>query len=158
MQLLISLGLILSIVGGTSGSPSDNGTIKVATTSKAGIILYIVALAAMIVFLFHSSGYKNSIPKQERRLPVAVALAIPFILVRLVYSALAVFLNDHLFSVVGGSVVVRVCMASIEEFIVVVIYLLLGFSLEKLEISEQGELATRAWKERRSNSRREARR
>lgn len=104
----------------------------------------------MVFFLFHSSSYRHLVPKQERRIPVAVALAIPFITVRLAYSVLAVFLHDHLFSVVGGSVAVRVGMATVEEFIVVIDYLVLGFSLKKLEIGEQGELATRQWKERRN--------
>jgi hypothetical protein len=150
VQLLITLGLILSIAGGSSGSSSGTNQITVSTTTQVGIILYIVAFAGLTYFLLLSSSYRSSVPIQERRSPVAVALAWPLILVRLVYSALAVFLHDSNFSVIGGSIVLRVCMATLEEFIVVLDYLILGFSLRKLEPEQQGELANRAWKDRRA--------
>lgn len=146
LQLLISIGLILSIAGGTSGSPSSNGTVKPSTTSQVGIILYIVAFVGLLFVLFRSSGYRKSIPKQERRIPIAVGLAIPFIAVRLAYSALAVFLHDKTFSLIGGSVAVHAAMAIIEEFVVVIDYLILGFSLQKLEVG--GEISGRQWKDR----------
>lgn len=79
-----------------------------------------------------------------------MAIAWPFIAVRLVYSILATFLNDDTFSVVGGNVAVRVGMAVVEEFVVVIDYLILGYSLQKLEPEQQGELAHRQWKARRN--------
>lgn len=152
VQLLITLGLILSIVGGTSGSTSD-GKVTVSTEAKAGVILYIVAFAGITFILVVSSGYRTAVPIQERRSPAAVTVTWPFILVRLVYSVLATFLNDNTFSVVGGSVGVRVGMAVVEEWVVVIAYLALGFSLQKLQPEEQGELASRQWKERRQGRR-----
>lgn len=92
-------------------------------------------------------------PLQERHSPIAVAIAWPFILVRLIYSALAVFVNNDTFSVVGGKVSVRAAMAVIEEFLVVFDYLILGLMLHKLQPEEQGELANRAWKDRRGKRR-----
>jgi hypothetical protein len=148
VQLLITLGLILSIAGGSSGSASGNGQVTVSTTAQVGIILYIVAFAGLTYFLLVSSSYRSSVPHQERRSPVAVAIAWPLILVRLVYSALAVFLHDSNFSVVGGKITLHVCLAVLEEFLVVIDYLILGFSLRKLEPEQQGELANRVWKDR----------
>ncbi|KAM6482572.1 hypothetical protein HDV62DRAFT_397351 [Trichoderma sp. SZMC 28011] len=153
VQLLITLGLILSIAGGTSGSTNSNGTVTVAGTSKAGIILYIVGFAGITYFFLLSSSYRSGVPRQERHSPIAVAIAWPFILIRLIYSALAVFVNNDIFSVVGGKVSVRAAMAVIEEFLVVFDYLILGFMLHKLQPEEQGELANRAWKDRRGKKR-----
>ncbi|KAH7129092.1 hypothetical protein EDB81DRAFT_661947 [Dactylonectria macrodidyma] len=156
IQLLITVGLILSIVGGTSASPSPSGSFTIQTTSKIGIVLYIVAFVAMTLVLLISSGSRSSVPTQERRVPVIVAIAWPFILARLVYSAICVFLPSHTFSIIDGSVPVFVCMAVLEEFVVVALYLLLGFNLKKLEPSEQGALASRPWKSGRRRNRGQA--
>ena len=156
VQLLITVGLILSIVGGTSSSkPAPNGTIDPSTISKVGDVLYIVAFFALLCFLLIASRWVGSAPRQERRIPVAVGLAMPLILTRLAYSTLAVFLHDKTFSVVGGSVPVRAGMAVVEEMLVAVIYVGLGFTLRKLDAHEQGELTSRPWKEPKRGGRRE---
>jgi hypothetical protein len=148
VQVMITVGLILSIVGGTSSTES-NGKFTVQTTSKVGIILYLVAFAGISWILVRSSGYRKVVPPQESRSPLAVGLAWPLILVRLIYSVAAVFLHDHIFSVVGGSVGVRVGMAVVEEFLVVIDYIILGWTLQALRPEEQGQIAHRRWKTRR---------
>ncbi|UNI15408.1 hypothetical protein JDV02_001943 [Purpureocillium takamizusanense] len=153
-HILIMLALILSIVGGTSGSSSGSGQIEPAATAKAGIALYFVAFAGLTAILVLTYGYRTSVPVQERRIPLAVAIAWPFILARLVYSALATFVHNHLFSVVSGSVAVHAGMAVAEEFVVVVIYLVLGFSLRKMAGEGHEELASRPWKLRQGGRRR----
>ena len=152
VQLLITIGLILSIAGGTSGSSSD-GQVTVSAMVKAGIILYIVAFAGITVILVMSFGYTTAVPIQERRSPVAITIAWPLVLVRLIYSALASFMDNHIFSIVGGSIGVRVGMAVVEEWLVVIDYLILGFILRKLEPEQQGQLANRQWKDRRQGRR-----
>lgn len=149
LQLLITLGLILSIVGGTSTSPSENGTITVSSTSKAGVGLYIAAFAGITLIALVSFGYRKIVPRQESQILTAVSIAWPFILVRLTYSALAVFSHDRSFSIATGSVAIHAGMTVIGEFMVVVIYLFLGFKLQKLEPEQQGEVTNRQWKSRR---------
>ena len=59
----------------------------------------------------------------------AVILALPFIFVRILYSMLAVFLtNQTTFALVNGSAIAQLCMATIEEMIVVVVYLGVGIT------------------------------
>jgi hypothetical protein len=152
VQLLITLGLILSIAGGTSGSSSD-GTVTVSTTAKVGVILYVIAFAGITFILVISAGHRTAVPIQERRSPVAIAIAWPLIFVRLTYSILAIFLHNSTFSVVGGKVGVRVGLAVVEEWLVVIDYLILGFNLQKLEPEQQGELTNRQWKDRRQRRR-----
>jgi hypothetical protein len=146
LQLFITLGLILSIVGGTSGNIHPDGTVQVDSTSKAGIVLYIVAYAGLTLVYLASVPRTHAVPTKERRVPVAIAFTLPFILIRLVYSACAVFLHIRLFSIVTGNVVVRVTMAIIEEFVVVIIYILLGFLVDKLDVTTQGPIGGREWK------------
>jgi hypothetical protein len=86
------------------------------------------------------------VPGKERRVPIAIITALPFVLVRLVYSACSVFLHDHLFNIVTGNVVVLVVMAVLEEFVVVVIYIALGFVVDKLDKSDPSTIAGRQWK------------
>tara|TARA_R110002003_G_scaffold20_1_gene1041 strand:- start:7187 stop:7594 length:408 start_codon:yes stop_codon:yes gene_type:complete len=88
---------------------------------------------------------------KERRVAVAVVFALPFILVRLVYSACAVFLHSHHFNIVTGNIVVLAIMAIAQEFIVVAIYVLLGFVVDKMDGENQGPIAGRAWKRKSNN-------
>lgn len=149
IQLLITLGLILSIVGGSSTSPSSINKVTVSSTSKFGIGLYIIAFAGLTIFTLISSTYRTVVPIPEDRSPIAIAIAWPFVTVRLVYSSLAVFSLNRMFSITGGNVALHACMAVVEEFVVVIDYLVLGYYLQRLEPEQQGELANRVWRERR---------
>ncbi|KAH3920118.1 hypothetical protein HBH56_000110 [Parastagonospora nodorum] len=146
LQLLITLGLILSIVGGTSGTIEPGGAVQVAATSKVGIVLYIVAFVVMLFVYSVSIRSTSVIAKQERRIPAAIVFALPLILVRLIYAACAVFLHNHLFNIITGSMAVQVSMAIIEEFLVSAIYVAVGFLVTSVDPSAQGPIAGREWK------------
>jgi hypothetical protein len=146
LQLLISVGVILSIVGGTSVSANENGTITIPTTVKAGIILFLVVFAAMVLIFVFSITKLGLLHSRERLVALAIATAAPFIFVRLLYSVLSDFLHSHEFNIVDGSVAIHVAMSVIEEFIVVLIYLILGFIIDKLENDKRGPIASRPWK------------
>jgi hypothetical protein len=47
---------------------------------------------------------------------MAVVLAIPFLLVRLVYSIFSTFTHNKSFNLLSGSVTILLCTALIEEF------------------------------------------
>jgi uncharacterized membrane protein len=94
------------------------------------------------------------VPGKERRVPVAIFFALPFVLVRLVYSACSVLLHNHLFNLVTGSVTVQVAMAVLDEFVVVAIYIVLGFCIDKLDATSKGEIAeTESQKSKNGNDR-----
>ncbi|KAF2878594.1 hypothetical protein BDV95DRAFT_557884 [Massariosphaeria phaeospora] len=158
LQLLITVGLILSIAGGTSGTVQPDGTVTIATTTKAGIGLYIVAYVGIVIVYLCSVPRTSVITNQERRVPVAIILALPFVLVRLIYAACSVFLHSHLFNIVTGNVALRVAMAVIEEFVVVAIYIALGFLVTKLDANARGPIAGREWKNKRTKGERRPRR
>jgi hypothetical protein len=146
VQISITLGLILCIVGGTSATSTSGGAVQVPTTSKVGIILYILAYAAVCFICFLSTTNISYAGSGEKRLALVVVLALPFILVRLVYSALTVFKHDHDFNFINGSVVLLVVMAVMEEIVVVHLYLILGFFVEKQLPGAKGPLVSRPWK------------
>jgi hypothetical protein len=133
LQLLISTGLMLGIVGVTSGkSWAADGTFTPSAASKAGIILYIVGLVAITIIFILSLPNASAVPIPERPLRVHIPIALLAIAVRLLYSTLCVFVHDSTFSLVGGSIVADVLMAIVEEFFVVIITLILGLKLDRI--------------------------
>jgi hypothetical protein len=143
-QIIITIGLILSIVGGTN-SISPSGTFTVQTTSKVGVLLYVVGWAVVTlrtIFIIPQFSSHTG----EKRLAIAVIIALPFIAVRISYSLLAVFLHNHDFSLINGSITIRVVMAVLEEFLVVIIYLIVGWKAEALPANKRGPLTSRQWK------------
>lgn len=127
LQTLIIVGLILSIVGGTS-SFSSGGTYTVKPISKVGIILYIVAYAAEVMIAAHALRLLPT-GSGEKGLLFAVIAALPFLLVRLIYSALGVVGGIHTFNNFSGSVAAFAIMAVLTEIIVIVIFLSAGWRM-----------------------------
>lgn len=134
IHILIIAATALAIYGGTHAIQPNDRTYRPQTTSKMGIVLYIVALAAVSTYGFsaaitirRSPPPSPSAPKQAR-LIFAVLAALPFILVRLVYSALTVFLHNHAFSLIHGSVAIWAVMAVVEEIVVVGVYMFAGLT------------------------------
>ena len=116
---------------------------KVDTKSKVGMVLYIVAYVS--IALIYSASIQNMrvIPGKERRVPLFVLLALPFIFVRLAYSTCEVFTHSHWFNPVAGNVVILIVMAILEEFVVVMLYIILGFLVNELDASTQGPITRR---------------
>lgn len=123
--------MVLSIVGGTEATIGPTG-LEITTPTKIGIVIYIATFVLTCGILAVVVGYLSSLPRGERRVVLAVGLALPFLAARLVFAALAVFLHNSTFSVVGGSVGVYVGMALVEEVLVVASYVALGWALEKM--------------------------
>lgn len=145
LQLLITLGLILSIVGGTS-SISSTGVYTVQTTSEAGAVLYLVAYLALCLVTAFTVLSVSSVRYGDNRIVWAVVIAMPLILIRLIYTLLTVFHHDHLFNIVSGSVTVLVLMDVLEEILVVAIYLFIGWKTEAAPKTARGPIESRPWK------------
>jgi len=140
-QLLVTAGLALGVVGGINsinGEPSDSGapagSATTNTLSKVSVALYIIAFLALLYLLFvtwsrSSSGSSTS----DRRILLAIAAASPFLLVRIVYSALSSFTTNKTFNMISGNEIVLLCMCVIEEWVVVVLYAGVGMTLTKDE-------------------------
>ncbi|KAL9050052.1 MAG: hypothetical protein Q9162_006873 [Coniocarpon cinnabarinum] len=134
LQLLNTIGLILSIVGGDiSGSNvGDGDPYTVAGETKAGVGLFIATFVGIIGVCLALMPSVNSAEAGERRILMAVAASLPFMLVRIAYSCLSAFGNLRRFSVYGGDENDLIGMALVMELVVVVVYEILGLTLKKL--------------------------
>ena len=75
----------------------------------------------------------------EGRLIAAVFCSLPFILVRLAYSAVSAFGHDSTFNIVNGSVTVMLLTVVLEEIAVVAIYTITGLKLEIIPKHQQSQ-------------------
>lgn len=153
IQLVIAVGTILAIVGATQGNKGTSAPTSPAVESEVAVVLYAVSFAAVALVLLLEAPSISLVPEAERIIVPAVGLALPFIAVRVLYSLLLVFVHSGVFARTGGPVSVRVGMSVVEEFVVVAIYLFLGFRLPKLDKSEHGEILSRTSKNGRRSGR-----
>jgi hypothetical protein len=127
------IALILSISGGTdqaSSTVSDHATGK--TETRAGIILFLAIYVAACILWASTLRDATLMNSSQKRLFFAVLLALPLIAVRLLYSLISDFGNNPQFSLINGDTKIQLGMATIEEFIVVLIYTILGVLTPRL--------------------------
>ncbi|KAM3540772.1 hypothetical protein ARSEF1564_006337 [Beauveria bassiana] len=132
IQTLMLVAVILLLVGGFSGSTltvSGGGgapQITYAATSRAGsgiVIAVYVLLCAETLLAFVNQGY---VAQGEHRIVLAVVVCLPFVLVRLVYSAILVF--GH----VRSTAWLMLSMEVVVEAVVVLVCEVVGFTLAKV--------------------------
>ena len=81
---------------------------------------------------------------REKKIVIAVLIALPFIAVRLAYSLIAVLGHSSNFNLITGSVAILVVMGVLMEAAVVTIYLVTGWKTEAK--SDSGAITSRPWK------------
>ncbi|PYH92966.1 hypothetical protein BO71DRAFT_485009 [Aspergillus ellipticus CBS 707.79] len=122
------IALILAISGGTdqaSSNVSEHAGGK--TKTRVAIILFLAIYIATCILWSISLNDIHIMVSSQRRIYRVVAVALPLIAVRLLYSLIGDFGDgSSRFSIVDGSVAIRLCMATIEEFLVVLMYTILG--------------------------------
>ncbi|KAH8665816.1 hypothetical protein BGZ60DRAFT_409955 [Tricladium varicosporioides] len=77
----------------------------------------------------------NKTARGEKRLLIAVIIALPMLGSPLLYSILCAFKDDKIFNLVDGNVVVWVCMAVLEEVVIVGMYAVMGLTVHRYEES-----------------------
>lgn len=131
------MGLILCIVGATS---ADNATeIDDQVTVKIGVVLFAVTFAGVSLLCAIAAILARKTKRGERQLIRAVAFALPFLLVRMVYSLVAMFGHSVDFSIGNGStaaVTISLFMEVLEECAVVFIYVATGLRLPKVPVAD----------------------
>ncbi|KAJ9130085.1 hypothetical protein NKR23_g12355 [Pleurostoma richardsiae] len=121
------VGAILAVDDSTGASYSVNGEIQAA-------LALFIAVFAMTLYCFilqcaatARSPARRSALGHETRILAAVGASIPFLLVRLVYAAIADYGSDPAFNFFGGNVTINLCMGVLVEIIVTTICLTAGF-------------------------------
>ncbi|KAK3380341.1 hypothetical protein B0T24DRAFT_190916 [Lasiosphaeria ovina] len=146
VQLVVLVGLILGIVGGTklgdAVSKAFDGQAQgqappaysIPAESKAGLGLLIAGYAILVGVTLAAAAHVGHVAAGERRLLLAVGLALPFLLVRIVFSAMATFGSDPNFRSFGGSPNYPhylIGMAIVMEMATVAIIEAVGLTLQK---------------------------
>ncbi|KAH8171985.1 hypothetical protein LIA77_08753 [Sarocladium implicatum] len=127
---LVTLGaIVLFIVGGTQAdyTMGKDGVPKIEypTLSKVGVGIMIAILVFSVLEALYLTTVRSSIPEGEKRILAAVWLAMPFVVMRLVYSVILVL---------GGyspSTWFSLGMEVIMEIIATIIFEVMGFTLQK---------------------------
>lgn len=98
------------------------------TLTQAAIILLILDFAALSgITLLYYLPQLRTISQSEKPIILAVAASIPFVLVRLVYSALVYFdTNTGTFDPATGNIIVQSFVAVLEEMVTVGLYIAAG--------------------------------
>ncbi|KAJ6445373.1 acetyltransferase (GNAT) domain-containing protein [Purpureocillium lavendulum] len=130
VDLLMLVGLILVIVGGTESDfnvPADgaNPSIDYAGLTVAGIAIFVAVTGILLLEVALAAINWTYVSRGEHRIVGTVAAALPFVIVRLVYSCIEVF-GD-----VTPSRGEYLGMFVIMEMIIVFMCEVLGFSLDK---------------------------
>lgn len=138
VQLVLLAGLILGIVGGSQigdevGSDPSVTTsaqgYQIPTTSQAGTGCMIAGYGLLVLFAALMSVHVRHAEPGEKRLLLAIVLALPFVGVRMVYAALVTFDSQNPeFRQYGGSGDHRymIGMSVVMEMVAVLIYEVFG--------------------------------
>jgi hypothetical protein len=138
----VVLSLILGIVGGIDAGNSfeQKHVFHPGTLNKASSIILITCCIAIVAITALISIFKSHIEPGENRLYLAVVLALPFLLVRLVYTGFSTFSYNPKFNILDGNTTIFICMALIEELIIIIIFEVAGLALRR-QVKEDLERA-----------------
>ncbi|KAJ5921148.1 hypothetical protein N7466_009474 [Penicillium verhagenii] len=128
VTLMGIIGLVLGIVGVSKAKSLTPSTL---TKVAMGLFLAVFVITMLLtVWLFQS--YSVGMLSYQKKLFLAIALSAPFLLVRLIYSALGDYTTSEHFltkSLVANdetSVTVYLCMSVLEEIVCMVIAMVFG--------------------------------
>jgi hypothetical protein len=133
IQTPAAIALILCIVGATSANEVQD--VAKQGTVRAGVIIYLVVYIALVLLTAGAALGRRMTGRGEVKLLVAVATTLPVLLVRLIYSMLSAFSDDKVFSPVTestSSTTVDLFMATIEEMVVVLVYIWVGLASDSV--------------------------
>jgi hypothetical protein len=159
LQLPCTIALILCIEGGTavaSSNPTPSDIKSGKTDTKWGIGIFVVLYLILVILTLYSMFEVNKTARGEKRILIAVVIALPLIGSRVLYSILDTFHTNHTFNLENGNAIVQLFMATIEEAMVVVLYAVVGLTVHKY--GEGGVLRAKEENEQRKMERRRTRR
>lgn len=117
------LALALAIVGGIRLSSGDSSQQKSGKQfAQTGLSIFMAVFAIYTLNCLLTLQALSSVAPGEKKILYGVLLAIPFLFLRILYAMLAVFRDSRTFAIVNGSATAQLCMAVIEEMVVVIIY------------------------------------
>ncbi|GAW11243.1 hypothetical protein ANO14919_005850 [Xylariales sp. No.14919] len=131
-QLLVFIGVILGSIGGSSSGShyAETGEYKASSLTQASISLTIAGFVLLVIATVTVGLNIPHADPGEKRVVLAVALSLPFLLVRVIYQAIGTFHSHSAFNTVSGNAFVFLGAAVIEEIIIVLIIEAIGLTLQ----------------------------
>lgn len=133
VTLVAIIGLILGIVGISTADTTNGYTPGALPKAAMGLFLAVyVVIILLTAWLFYAHTF--AILRYQKKLFLGIALSAPFLLVRLIYSALGDYTSDQTFSMDSlatnnhTSLTAYLCMSVLEEIIAMIIALTFGVS------------------------------
>ena len=122
------VALVLAIVGGNFlESDSTSKRSSGQKFSQSGIIIFMAVFACYVGLCLLTTMCISAIHDGENRLLYAALMALPFIFLRMLYSVFVFFLRNDTFNLISKDpnkqATAQLCMALIEEIIVLVLYI-----------------------------------
>ncbi|KAL8799739.1 MAG: hypothetical protein Q9182_005682 [Xanthomendoza sp. 2 TL-2023] len=136
------LALALAIVGGIRLSSSSSSTQRTGKEfAQTGLSIFMIVFLIYTLVCLATLRALPAVAPGEKKIVYGVLLAIPFVFLRILYAMLAVFRDNRTFAIVNGSATAQLCMAIIEEMVVVIIYCGTGLlaPVEGEKRKEEGE-------------------
>ncbi|KIW32585.1 uncharacterized protein PV07_04115 [Cladophialophora immunda] len=128
VAIICVIGLILGIAG-VSTADDNESTYHANTIVKVSMALFLavfVVVLLMAVWLYFQ--LRHTLRAFQKKLFLAAALSCPFLLTRLIYSAVADYTDSSRFAILTGNPTIYLCMDVLEEIIAMVIVMILGMS------------------------------
>lgn len=142
IALAFTTSASLSVTGGSFigiGRFHDHSDVATGLKlAKAGYALMASVIGGIAAFdLYYWCQYRLLSPETSRKVLIATALSVPFLAVRVTCACLSIFENGSTrCDPLDGSVALLITMHSLMEYIVVVIYFVVGFIIPPVNISK----------------------
>lgn len=143
VQIVVILGLILGIVGGTQLSSvigdaiaSGNPHYTMPVESVAGLALMIAGFGLLVIACAITATQVGAAEPGEKRVLAGIALAVPFVLVRLIFSAMSTFTDNLNFRPFVGTAEytsLLIGMAVVMEMCAVAVLETMGLTLQRMQ-------------------------
>ncbi|OJD37998.1 uncharacterized protein BKCO1_500079 [Diplodia corticola] len=142
VQVLNAAGLALAVAGGVeaAGNVGAGGRVQVSGLTKGAVGLFVASFVAIVGIAAVVWKDVACAEPGEKRLLVAVGGTTPFLLVRVVYTALSVYTGEMRFNPVMGDVGYLLGMALVMELVIVYAFLGVGLTLKKVGKGEEREV------------------
>lgn len=131
-RIITIVALALTVTGITWNMTPE--ALKTPNTEvKIGMILYFVSWVILCVGLVVLFFTRSKIAEGEHRNLLAVAISVPFLLIRTVYAILVFFEANNTFNALDGNTTVQLVMSVLMEMVIVFVCLGIGFTLHVRE-------------------------
>lgn len=132
LHIPLIVSLILIVAGAIDPDSRDTATFAATEATKAGVSLYTACFVVLTWATIVISSRLYLATPHEAKILTTVVLSLPFFLVNVVYMMCFAFESlwgSQRFNVISGSVTLQLCMQVIMEYVIVSLYIGLGFEL-----------------------------